>query len=291
MLTFNDIAKLKSLFQNNQNIIQYIKSNTNMDIEEAILHSYDLQAGSYISALVNTEVKMLKKHIGIKLADLLKKLNINCVCEVGVGEATTLCHVLSSIQIKEKFAFDISMSRLLYGQKYLKANNIEVNLFCAELLHIPFADNAIECVYSYHSLEPNGGKEQLLLNELLRITQKYLILIEPDYDLFSEEQKNRMDQHNYSKHLHNHLTEMGANIICYEPWELDSNPLNKASLIIVEKNHAAHDIDYVSPVSHKPLIPVEEGLFCKEDGFLFPIVKNIPVLLRKNAILISHYGK
>ncbi|MDR3491490.1 MAG: class I SAM-dependent methyltransferase [Gammaproteobacteria bacterium] len=293
MLSYRDIVKLKTLFQNNENIIHYIKSNTDLNPEEAILHSYDLQAGSYIKALSDQKAhKILKEQIGLKLAGILKDLSVNHVCEAGVGEATTLSHVLSEVQFNKTFAFDISMSRLLYANEYLANNNHNVNLFCSELSSIPFPDNSIECIYTYHTLESNGGNEEYLLKELLRVTNKYLILIEPDYDLFGNEQKLRMTSHGYIKHLQQHLSKLNANIIRHEPWELDSNPLNKASIIIVEKdnvNQIPDEVNFCSPISYQDLIKVDEGFFCKSDGFLFPTVKNIPVFLKKNAILISHY--
>lgn len=294
MLTFEDIIKLKTLFQNNENIIKYIKNNTQLNPEEAILHSYDLQAGSYIQELIDKEQKTHKIEVGLKLAKIFSELAVQCVCEVGVGEATTLGHVLPFLEINKKFGFDISMSRLLYAKKYLEQNQLTADLFCAELSRIPFFNDSIECVYSFHSLEPNGGNEKFLLSELLRVTKKYLILIEPDYDLFSAEQKDRMNQHGYIKHLRHHLSELGAHVIHYEPWELDSYHLNSASIIIVEKSNAVSDFfreDYFcSPISHQPVVNVLDGWFCEEDGYLFPSINNIPVFLRKNAILISHYN-
>lgn len=291
MLTYRDIVKLKTLFQNNENVIQYIKSNTQLNTQEAILHSYDLQAGAYIRELADEEVAQHKRDVGNKLARILKELDVSCVCEAGVGEATTLGHLLPNIELKNKFGFDISMSRLLYAQKYLDSKKQNANLFCAELATIPFMNDSIECVYTFHSLEPNGGNERPLLQELLRVTKKYLILIEPDYDLFSLEQKKRMDQHGYVKHLHQHLLDMGADVIHYEPWGYDSYELNKLSIIIVKKPEPLDTSnESIQFISHRPLVDYSTGLFCEEDGHFFPKINNIPVLLRKNAILVSHYS-
>jgi ubiquinone/menaquinone biosynthesis C-methylase UbiE/uncharacterized protein YbaR (Trm112 family) len=294
MLTFKDIVELKTRFKNNENIIQYIKSNTQLDPTEAILHSYDLQAGSYTYELAIAEIRSHKKDVGLKLAEIFKELNVQSICEAGVGEATTLFHVLEYIDVTQTMGFDISMSRLLYGQQILKESQLKADLFCAELSHIPLASDSVECVYTFHSLEPNGGIEKNLLTELMRITKKYLVLIEPDYDLFSLEQKKRMDHHGYCKNLQVYLQELGANIVHYSPWEIDYNDLNRASLTIIQKEQAAasnsNEINYYSPISGRKLKQVPEGFFCEEDGFLFPKIKGIPVLLRKNAILISHYN-
>jgi ubiquinone/menaquinone biosynthesis C-methylase UbiE len=292
MLTFDDIKTLKSLYKDNINVIQYLKESTHLPFEEAILHSYDLQAGSYIKELTTSlPMQINKEQVGLKLANILKDLSISVVCEAGIGEATTLGNILPHISLRKKWGFDISMSRLLYSKKYLEEQDFEVDLFCAEMSNIPFMDDTLECVYTFHSLEPNAGREKSILTELLRITQKYLILIEPDYDRYSKEQKYRMDQHGYCKNIRQHLQELNAKITHDEPWELDSYNLNKASLIIIEKNtpKTQENHSYVSPISFQPLSRVAEGYFCQEDGFLFPSIQNIPNFIKKNAILVSRY--
>ena len=53
-------------------------------------------------------------------------------------------------------------------------------------------DKSVDVVYTAHSLEPNGGRELEAVKELLRITSKRLILIEPSYELADKECKIRM---------------------------------------------------------------------------------------------------
>ena len=46
---------------------------------------------------------------------------------------------------------------------------------------IGLKSNSVDIIYTNHSLEPNGGREEVILKELLRVTNKYLILFEPIY--------------------------------------------------------------------------------------------------------------
>jgi ubiquinone/menaquinone biosynthesis C-methylase UbiE len=295
MLKFDEINKLRTLFKNGENVIQYIKANKmSCSVEEAILYAYDLQAGTYVKALSDQRVKSLKEQAGQKLASLFRSLGIQSFCEAGVGEGTTFAHVLGASESKRGIGFDISVSRLLYAQRFLKDQNLSASLFASELSQMPFADNAVECLYTFHSVEPNGGREKLILSELLRVARNYLVLVEPDYDRFDEAQKKRMEQHGYVKHLEKHLRELGANVIRYEPWELDVAAHNRASLFVIEKKKISStisaEVQFASPVSHAKLKRIPEGYYSESDGFIFPVISGIPVFTNQNAILASHYG-
>lgn len=293
MLEYDQISQIKSLYESGENVIQHINNHFDTAIHEAIMYSYDLQAGTYIQLLQSAETQAIKNAVGEKLAGLFQSLNIETLCEAGVGEATTLNAVLQHAKFKKTLAFDISMSRLLYAQQHLHAHQNEVALFCSDIQSIPFEDNAIDCVYTFHCLEPNRGREKELLSELLRVTSRYLVLIEPDYARFGLEQQQRMDKHNYVMHLPETLEALGAKIVLNEPWGIDANPLNKASLLVVEKAPSTKQssLDFVSPISATRLQQVDGGYFSEEDGHFFPVVAGIPNFLRDNAVLVSHLNK
>ena len=187
--------------------------------------------------------------------------------------------------------FDISLSRVLYGRDYSRAQGAATNLFCADLLHIPLSDSSIDAVITNHSIEPNGGQEEAILRELLRVCARYLVLIEPDFELGSQEQKDRMVRHNYIRDLPRHLQQLPGKLLRHEPWPLNPNPLNKASLIIVEKHGgapAAPTFEFVSPITKRPLAPLAGYLFCADEGLLYPAPFGIPVLRDSCAIVCSH---
>jgi hypothetical protein len=156
----------------------------------------------------------------------------------------------SSIVIKKlnnkdvaSFGFDISYSRIQYGQQYLKSKKMNDSLlFTGNFLDCPVQDDAIDIVYSIHSLEPNGGKEREILTELHRITRKYLVLIEPIYELADEQGKAHMDKHGYVKNIYKIAIELGYKVIDYRIlFEGNFRGNNNTGLVLIEKNSETLD--------------------------------------------------
>lgn len=90
--------------------------------------------------------------------------------------------------------FDLSWSRLKFAKEFLKDHNNErFKLFTANLFEIPLLDNSVDIVYTSHSIEPNGGQEEKALKELYRIANKYVVLLEPSFELGNEAAKKTND--------------------------------------------------------------------------------------------------
>jgi len=165
-----------------------------------------------------------------------------------------------------------------------------VNLFTANLFEIPLLDNSIDVVYTSHSLEPNGGKEEEALKELYRITSKYLILLEPSWEFASEEAKARIDKCGYVKNLHSTALKLGYKVIEHRLFDVSANPLNPTGLIIIEKNSKEiNEPKLVCPISKTALKKQNETLFYSKESFLaYPVIDEIPCLLKENSILATH---
>lgn len=73
-----------------------------------------------------------------------------------------------------RHGFDLSWSRISVAQKWLDEKSVKAQLFVGDLFSIPLADRSVDVVYTSHSLEPNGGKEELAIKELLRVPGKQL---------------------------------------------------------------------------------------------------------------------
>jgi ubiquinone/menaquinone biosynthesis C-methylase UbiE len=296
MLDYEEIQKIRSLYTKKQNIMKYlrIKNNTVLNSPEMISYSYDLQAGSYLEKLRDAKFRATRQKIGIKISKIISEFDARSVLEAGVGEANTLYYVMNSEFSKKSryFGFDISLSRLLYANKYLsKLKKRNSTLFCSELSNIPLEDNSIDLTYTFHAIEPNHGREKEILSELLRVTKNYLVLIEPSYELGSITTKKHIVEHGYCRGIPRIIKRLGHSIRTHELFEF-SDPNNEHAIIIVHKNRKkslkpVRKNIFVSPISHKPLIRYKECWYCKDDGYAYPIINNIPCLLKENAVLVS----
>jgi ubiquinone/menaquinone biosynthesis C-methylase UbiE len=200
------LNRVKEIYSQNHNIIKFLKDtngNINNTIED-ILISYDFQAGSYIDHYKKNPEFNAQYCSGI--ANVINQLGcFDSVLEVGIGEATTLGNLIKYLKHtpNRKYGFDISWSRIKYAKKFLQSLNIsDIGLFTGDMFNTPIKDNAIDIVYTSHSIEPNGGREKEALSELYRITKKYLILLEPTYEFGGKEAKKRMLEHGYVTNLY-----------------------------------------------------------------------------------------
>ena len=195
----NNLSSIKRSFVAGENIIKLLKKDLGLtkNTNEIIQISYDLQSGSYIKnalrkrALIDARTSEIAKNIN----ELFRPQSLMEIC---VGEGTILADVVLKLSKKPKevYGFDLSWSRLKYSSLWLKAKKVDgVHLFMADLFNIPLLDNSIDVIYSSHSIEPNGGREKNALIELMRVTKKYLVLIEPSFELASEEARHRMIKH------------------------------------------------------------------------------------------------
>ncbi|MBI4648846.1 MAG: methyltransferase domain-containing protein [Bacteroidia bacterium] len=291
------LMKIKELYSKGENIIQYLKNLEGSEINtpEDILIGYDFQAGIYIKRYsLNLEYR--KKYCQA-LAKIIERLGpAKSLIEAGVGEATTLGLLLQMLNTHPSaiFGFDISWSRLKFAKGLLNDFNFKtVKLFTANLFEIPLPDNSVDIVYTSHSIEPNGGQEGPVLKELYRITRKYLILLEPAYELANEEAKERIRRYGFVTNLYSTAKELGYKIIEYRLFDVSLNPLNTTGLIIIEKNdnrcEIAGNSELVCPVTKTALQNYNDSLLYSEQSFLaYPVIEGIPCLLNENAILAVH---
>ena len=294
MEKFRQLTKIKEIYSRGENIIQYLKSigNNEKNTIEDILISYDFQSGSYIQDFSRN--KEYKENYCNALAKLVNEIdNVQSIIEVGVGEATTLNMLIKYLKNRPSniLGFDISWSRLKFGQELLKDFNIfNVNLFTANLFEIPLLDNSVDIVYTSHSIEPNGGKEEYALKELYRITNKYLILLEPSFDFANDEAKARMKKHGYVTELYSTAKKLNYKIIEHRLFDYSSNPLNPTGLIIIDKNGTnSNNTNLVCPISQTELLKHSDSLLYSKESFLaYPIIEWIPCLLKENSILATH---
>lgn len=266
----------------------------------ATLVAYDLQAGCYVAgAQRNSEGN---KRWCRQLAGLLEGvLSLgDSVLEVGVGEATTLAGVLKELRTKPRvaFGFDVSWSRISEGRSWLIEKRQDAFLFVGDLFNIPLADGSIDVVYSSHSLEPNGGKEDRALRECLRVARKAVVLVEPLYELAPPEAKARMRHHGYVQGLRDTAEQLGATVIDHRLLDYASNPLNPSGVLSLEKNDdslsagasAQSDSLWRCPTTGFPLHSSSDVFYAPDVGIAYPVLRAIPMLRAEHGIVASKLG-
>ncbi len=293
MSKFKRISEVKEVYAKDGNIIKFLKDDKSTNDTEDILISYDFQAGSYTEKFLQNPAYGIS--YGKSIAQVIQNLGeFNAILEVGVGEATTLLNVINHLTNKEGlkiFGLDISWSRLKFAKSLLEAFKLaNPILFVADLFNIPLADSSIDIVYTSHSIEPNGGKEEEALKELYRITKKHLVLFEPAYEYASDEGKARMKEHGYVTHLYQTALDLGYKVIEYRLFDHVINELNPTGLMIIEKNEVNETVPtFRCPNTSSLLEKYDETLYHAAEGLLsYPIVGGIPCLLESNAILTTH---
>lgn len=312
-MKMNDLSKIKEIYEGGGNIVKWIKEQESRkeNSVDDILISYDFQAGTYYDLYVNkaTDYDYDLEHG--KIADIIsayldqicgENLSVSSqgvsIMECGVGEATTFSGVLKRLdmsKLTQAFGFDVSWSRIKYADKCLKAMNSEeayhkVQLFTADMFHIPMKDNSVELVYTAYSVEPNGGKEKEILEELYRVSGEYLILIEPAYELAGDEARKRMLEHGYVTRLYDTALELGYQVLSYELLHADINQLNPTGVMIIKKGSSQkNEAKLCCPISKQYLERYDNAMYCKESCLAYPILKDVPCLLEDNAIIATKW--
>lgn len=290
--------EIGDLLRQGKNIMEWVRGGEGgrENSSTAIAYSYDAQAGSYTAAIADPDVRALKQRVGARLAALFDEVSPLSVLDAGTGEATTLVPVLQAMKRRPAhvLGFDISLSRLLFARRHLSSEGAgDAELFTATLDRIPLADSSIDLVFTFHALEPNHGREEAILRELLRVTRRRLVMVEPNYELGGAATKARIDRMGYVRGLPETLERLGHLARSVERWGLDANPANEAALIVVDKpaKPAESAPLFVSPLSGKPLLRLIDCCYCPEDGHAFPILAGIPCLVSENALLVSKLGE
>jgi len=294
---YSEIKKIKELFDSGANVMEHFRnqSNSRSNSIDAIKISYDLQAGTYIDAYKNNR-DFNALYTGT-LAKLLEHLgNLQSVMEAGVGEATTLANVIEKMENKPAFAcgFDISWSRINYAKAFARSKHVDDQwLFTGDLFHIPLKDNSVDVVYTSHSIEPNGGREKEALQELYRVASRYLVLLEPAYELASDEAKARMEHHGYVRGLKATAESLGYKVNEYRLFDHIINPLNPTGLIVIEKNATAASVhpQFACPITGGKLERAGDCFYAAESLMAYPIIGGVPCLLAENGVMASCFNK
>lgn len=259
----------------------------------AVLVAYDLQAGTYASsarahpertdAWCTQLAALLRPYVAAEPSSLL---------EVGVGEATTLAGVVERLGVPLDWAggFDVSWSRIDAARAWLAEQQVRADTFVGDLFAIPLADDAVDIVYSSHSLEPNGGREEAAVRECLRVARRAVVLVEPLYELASPDAQARMRQHGYVRGLRAAAEGLGARVVDHRLLPYTGNPLNPSGVLVLEKTSVSAKRDGIAwrcPLTHVPLAATDDLYLAPDTGIAYPVLRGIPLLRPEHAVVAS----
>ena len=306
---------LKELKKKKINIMEYLRDNHNIDFndKDIIKCSYDMQAGSYIKGYKNLShvpVLVRRKTNDYALeeidnveyhnlwyeaaANIFDSLDYNSILDAGTGEATTLHGIMkNSKKIPQQiYGVDISLSRVLYASNFYSKEFSQHNssFVTGNIFDLPFADSSIDLVFTCHAIEPNTNKEKDILQELYRVAKKYLLMIEPSYNLGSDATKENILKHKYITKLYSTAIELGYKVIRYELFDISMDK-NMSEIIIIEKNTETTENQsvYACPICKKTLKYHNNQFYCHNCLLVYPVINNIPVLNREYGILCSKF--
>jgi len=291
--------RLQALYQSGENIISYLAaSNTNKDDMPNIIEvAYDMQSGGYIDAMVNDpNCGDFKKRYCNSLYEVIANLeNINSILDAGVGEGITLSPLLDLFK-KELMVYgvDISWSRAAYAKEWLSQKGYpNADICTGNLTHLPYADNSIDLVFTSHAVEPNRGSESDIIEELFRVARKYVVLLEPSYELGNQACRERMDILGYCKEIEKSCKDLKLKVIIHRLFDYSANILNPTAITVIEKLTEKSRPNHVlaCPEHKTPLTEGLGALYSEEGLRAYPVIGGIPCLRVENSVFASHFDK
>lgn len=292
------VTGMRAAYARGENAMALARQRAGADTNSAVatLVAYDLQAGSYVAATrahPDYSVRWTSQ-----LAELLGNFvrTGDTILEVGCGEATTLAGVLRRLPVAPRAAsgFDLSWSRCAAGVDWLREQGVEATLFVADLFAIPFADRSVDVVYTSHSLEPNGGREEAALRELLRVARRAVVLVEPIYELASPDAQARMRSHGYVRGLKEAAERLGAAVADFRLLPCCANPLNPSGVVAIRKMDADESAPgetgsgaWQCPLTGARIEDRGDAFFGVETGIAYPVLRGIPLLRSEHAVVAS----
>jgi len=190
-----DLARIERAMMEGKNYMEEMRKNTNESINtlDIIEKSYDLQAGissdrereKSWSKVYDDLAKLINKHI--------EDIDPKTILDAGCGEGNILGRLYQRLGCM-LYGLDISAERIKHAQQQ------GFNIWKSSMEKIDYPDSFFDLVYTVHAIEPNGGFAPIrIIKELLRVTKKRLVLIEPDYEGGNQATKDNIDKHHYVK--------------------------------------------------------------------------------------------
>jgi uncharacterized protein YbaR (Trm112 family) len=305
LITPEIIVLARNAYKSGENVTIALKKYLQQDhnTPEIIALSYDLQTGTYTTDALENEVFYINR--SQELASFVSPYlgDKESVLDLGSGEITVFSRLLADLKSKniiKAYAADISWSRLNFGLEVTKKivpKNINLTAFVSEIGKIPLPSKSIDVTFTDHSLEPNGGRLEEIIKEIFRCTNGLCIFTEPSNELASAEGIERMKKLGYIFDLEKTIKKLGGYIIDQKDLSNNYNTLNPARILVVRppllepiNSSNTSESFYTFPGTDYKMQLIGGCLVCDEMGVVFPIIKNIPILMEDKLIFASKFN-
>lgn len=298
-MKYVDMRPAMAAYSAGENVTKLLRKTleTSQNTSEIIEIAYDLQAGSY-TRLALDDAKQWNAGAA-EFASILQEhvASGDRVLEAGTGEMTKLTGVANRLPTEiTHFAMDISWSRLRYGERFVSEHMRPeivsyLSVFVADMLHLPLADASIDVIWTSHALEPNGGRERPMLQEIFRVARRRAVLFEPSYEHASPEGKARMDKHGYIKELPEAIAALGWRLDAVQFIQSTRNPLNPTYAYIASPLTERERPDgepWACPATRLLLKRKPSCYWSPGSRLAYPIIEGLPILRPEAAVLTTH---
>lgn len=156
--------------------------------------------------------------------------------DVGAGNGFNARYLSRRFPETRIVAIDVSAHRLAAARAWM-GRPLRVSFVQMDGAHLAFPDNSFDLVYSCHALEQMESIIEQALSEIIRVTKRRAVLIEPVYELGSTAQRIYLRSHDYTRSILQTLKSASARVTILKLHTLgiQGNPLNQSSLIVLEK--------------------------------------------------------
>lgn len=218
---------------------------------ENVKDKYDDIAGSYIEEYEKDSKFLAYNHFERKIyyinsraidhpAYFISKFcihhNLKSIIEIGAGELTTLLPVVEkSNQFNFVSGLDLSLNRLKKGKEFFEKANVKINhLIACDAQKLPYEDNSFDQVFSHYCIEQVPALAKKIIDEMIRISSKYVIFIEPSYEFSNRSSRNKILVKGYPIFKNRHFLNKNARIIYRDGFPY-ARYSNYAEITILEK--------------------------------------------------------
>ena len=208
--------------------------NSNRSIEK-VKAKYDDIAGSYIEYYYGKEGNKTNDFVAYNhfekkiylvngncmsspakiISEICNHYNLKSILEVGAGELTTLLPIVKNTKkINFVSALDLSLNRLKKGQELFNKNNKEINqMIVCDASSLPYKDNSFDISFTHYCIEQVPMLAKKIIDEMIRVSSKYIVIVEPSYQYSNRITKNRILEKGFPILKKKHFKNKNAKII------------------------------------------------------------------------------